>query len=89
MLAQPIVAEHAERLVEHGRDVLELARQLPAQIGGKRVGREVTARGLVGATNLEAGGVTAHAEQREVIRIGDELPARANALARRRSRFSR
>src|SRR4051812_47114964 len=43
-LAQAIVAQHAERLVEHVRDVVELLRELAAQIVREAVRGEVAAR---------------------------------------------
>src|ERR1041384_6923183 len=64
-LAQPVVAQHAERLVEDVGDVVELVRQLAAQVEREAVGGEVAPRRLVGAPDLEAGRVAPDPEQRE------------------------
>jgi hypothetical protein len=58
--AQPIVAQHAERLVEHVRDVVELLRELAAEVGRERIDREVATRRLIRAADLERGRVAAN-----------------------------
>src|SRR5258705_9512283 len=80
-LAQPIVAQHAERLVEDVGDVVELLRELAPQVDREAIRGEVATRRLVRAADLERGGVAADAEQREVVRLGHQLPARAHAFA--------
>src|SRR5689334_24124086 len=42
--AQAVVAQHMEGLVEDLGDIVELAGELAAQLGGEAVGREVAAR---------------------------------------------
>src|SRR3954469_25918612 len=80
-LAKPVVAQHAERLVENRRDVLELARQLATQIRRKAIRREVATSRLICAADLERRRIATHAKEREVVRLADQLPASADALA--------
>src|SRR6187402_450768 len=80
-LAEAIVAQDVERLVEDVGDVVELARELDAEIVWEAVGGEVAPRRLVRAADLERGGVAADAEEREVVGLAHELPARAHPRA--------